>query len=298
MTLEQLKILVAIVEQGSMHAAAEFLYRTQPTLSVSIKKLEEELKVKIFSRENRRMTLTPVGQALYQKSKRILAETQALKDLGKQYAIGNEPLINIAIGVSIPIGLISGVLKSCGQAFPETRLDLLAESGSDGPLDRLKKKEADLAVVTYFEEHPNFESIPLLFFKFFPVAASSHPLAQYDTEIPYEDLKDYVQVILAELENNAKENYWFVDEGRHWRVNDYHTRKDIILEGLGWGTLPDFNIKYELKDNKIKPLKIKNYFHSGKSQICVIRRANELHGPVAQHLWESFLATSLNEGPG
>lgn len=288
MTLDQLRILVQIVEQGSMREAANALYRTQPTLSVAIKKLEEEFNVEIFSRTRRKMELTPIGQAMYLNAKRVLVQADAFESLGQLLAMGNEPEVNIAFDASIPIRFIAEVLKQCEIEFPETRLNLLAEN-LHGTMERLVEEEADLAIVTGFEENPLFRFLPLYKFRFFPVAAITYPLAQYENDIPLEDINDFVQVV---LEDSAKkemdENPRVIENGRSWRVDDYHTKKEIILEGLGWGNLPEFTIKEELKTGQLVPLKIENYYRVGESEICVVCRADQRFGPVVQSLWDSF----------
>ncbi len=292
MTLDQLEVLVKIVEQGSMGAAAEALYRTQPTLSVSIKKLEEEFNVEIFSRSQRRMTLTPIGEAMYQKAKRVLAQAEAFENFGHLLAKGNEPEVNIAFDASIPIRFISGVLKECEANFPETNLNLIGEN-LFGTMERLVEKEADLAVMTYFAESHLLKSLPLIKFQFFPVATSTHPLARYEKEVPLEDLKDYVQVVLEDTARSpTKDNHRVIEGARQWRVNHYETKKEIILEGLGWGNLPDFTIKDELETGQLVPLKIENYYRSGESEICLVRRADHIFGPVVQSLWEMFEAVA------
>lgn len=288
MTLDQLRILATIVEHGSMGEAAKKLYRTQPTLSVAIKKLEEEFNVEIFSRTQRRMTLTSAGQAMYQKAKRVLARAEEFENFGRLLAQGHEPEVKIAFDASIPIWLISKVLKQCEADFPETNLNLFAEN-IYGTMERLVEKEADLAIVTYFEESHLFTALPLLKFRFFPVAAASHPLAQFENEVPFEALLDYVQVVLKDSARKVSdENHLVAANGRSWRVNDYHTKKEIVLEGLGWGNLPDFTIQEELANARLVPLKIENYYRYRESEICVVCRADQIFGPVVQSLWTSF----------
>lgn len=298
MTLDQLQILVKIVETGSMGAAAKALHRTQPTLSVAVKNLEEEFKVVIFSRENQRLTLTSVGQILYQKAKRVLARAEEFEAFGRRLSIGNEPNVKIAFDASIPIRFISAVLKECEAEFPDTDVDLFAEN-LYGTMERLTEKEVDLAVVTYFEANHLFKALPLIKFRFYPIAASTHPLAQYEDEVPFEDLQDYVQVVLKDSARNvSKVSHRVIEGARHWQVNDYQTKKEMILEGLGWGNLPDFTIQKELETQRLVPLKIENYYRSGDSEIYIVCRADQVFGPVVQSLWASFQAVSARSSDG
>lgn len=288
MTLDQLQILVKIVEHGSMGAAAEALYRTQPTLSVAVKKLEEEFGIEIFSRKDRRLILTPIGQAMVQKARRVLERAEEFEHLGRQLAVGNEPNVKIAFDASIPIRLISKVLKQCEVDFPETSLELLAEN-LYGVIERLTEGEVDLAVVAHIAENHLFRSLPLHKFKFYPVAAATHPLNQYENDVPFEDTKEYVQVVLTDsAKKPSDETFRVIEEARQWYVNDVQTKKEIIVEGLGWGTLPDFMIEEELETRQLVPLTIENYYRFGESEIGVVGRADRPFGPVVQSLWNSF----------
>ena len=71
MTLEQIRIFVTVAQKGSLAAAAAALYKTQPTLSVGLKNLEEDLGVQLFSRDQYRMTLSEAGLKLLKTGQRF-----------------------------------------------------------------------------------------------------------------------------------------------------------------------------------------------------------------------------------
>ena len=261
-----------------------------------MKKLEEEFNVEIFSRTQRRMTLTPAGQAMYQKAKRVLERTDEFESFCQQLAVGNEPEVNIAFDASIPIHLISGVLKQCEAEFPQTSFNLFAEN-LFGTIERLTEREADLAIVPHFEENPLFKSLPFFKYRFFPVAAASYPPAQSDDEVSLETMKDYAQVILTDSAKKApSDTYGVLDGGRHWRVNNVQTKKEIIVEGLGWGRLPEFMIQEELETGQVVPLKIENFERFRETEICILCRSEQIFGPVVQYLWDSFQQFSTSRG--
>jgi len=293
MTLDQLLILDKIVEVGSISAAAKALHRTQPTLSVSMKKLEEELELEIFARDNYRTTLTPVGKAIHQKAKRVLERAEELENFGRQLALGNEPEVNIAFEASIPICFISKILKKSERDFPETNLNLVAENLT-GSIEQLMDGKVDLAVIPWFKDNHLLETLPFIKCRLFPVAASSYPPAQYKGEVPLEEMREYVQVILKDsAKNPTKGNYGVIEGARHWIVNNHHTKKDIILEGLGWGSIPEYTIQKELESKKLIPLKIENYYRYQEMEVRVARKVNQPIGPVAQSLWESFQKSTI-----
>ena len=82
MTLEQLKMLVNIADTGGVLAAAEAMNRTQPTVSVAIKKLENELNLQLLARDSYRASLTPAGETLCQQARIILKQSEILSGMG------------------------------------------------------------------------------------------------------------------------------------------------------------------------------------------------------------------------
>lgn len=145
MTLDQLRILVAIADQGSVLAAARALHRTQPTISVAMRKLEDELNLSLFDRSSYRALLTPQGEQLCQHAREILVQVENFHSRAHYLAAGYEPSISMAIEAGYPLPQILGVLQKSEVAYPETRVDLQIEN-IGGALDKLRQAEVDLAI--------------------------------------------------------------------------------------------------------------------------------------------------------
>ena len=79
-----------------------------------------------------------------------------------------------------------------------------------------------------------------------------------------------------------------LEQGRHWLVNDHYTKKEILLDGMGWGRLQQHLISRELEEGKLVPLEIERYESSIDIEIRVARRLGSPPGPVAIDLWEKF----------
>ena len=286
MTLEQLKSLQAIVEGGSLRAAAESLHRTQPTISVAIKNLEEELGLQIFDRDQYRNTLTPQGQKLYEKAKLVLGQAQSFKNLATQLAAGEETEVGIAFTSAIPVAPIISTIRQCKEEFPATRLEVYSENGL-GPLDLLEDGQASILIIPWLQNNDKFESMPFmnLGFRSF-IAADSPLLKEYDV-VPRAVMKKHPQVIISGRKS-SKTSYGVLEGGDQWRVNDYQTKKEIIMQGMGWGSLPEHLIKEELAQGLLAPIKVEGDPEMPKIELRVVRLEGEPVGPVAQRLWELF----------
>jgi DNA-binding transcriptional LysR family regulator len=288
MTLEQLKTLVTIADAGGVLAASEILHKTQPTVSVAIKKLEEELGVKILSRDSYRATLTPVGESLCRQARSILNQSAKFSELAKHLAQGNEPEVRIAIEASCPMPLVLKILSRCEKAFPETEFNLMGET-LWGAFERLELGEADLAISPWFEENLAFETRPLTASSLITVSAPQF-LGSFDKEVlDLSDLTDSVQVGVRDSSRNPRDrSFGYLAEGRHWYVTDHLTKKEILLAGMGWGRLHEHLIEEELRTGRLVPLVIRDYTETVEIEICVARMRETPVGPVAQALWKNF----------
>lgn len=288
MTLEQLKTLVAIADQGGVLAASEALHKTQPTISMAIKKLEEELDVQLLSRDGYRAVLTPAGESLCQQARAILKQSHKLKDMALHLAQGSEPKVSIAIEASCPLPLVLKVLSRCERNFPATQFNLMGET-LWGALERVELGDADLAVSPWFEENLALEKRHITTSKLMTVAAPQFKDRLGDGELELENLKDCVQVVVRDSSRNPHPgSFGYLPEGRHWHVTDHQTKKEIILAGMGWGRLQTHLIKQELETGQLVPLSIRNYDSLMEVDICVARVLGKPSGPVAQALWDDF----------
>jgi DNA-binding transcriptional LysR family regulator len=289
MTLDQLRMLVQVEESGSVLAAAEALYRTQPTVSVAIRKLEDELGLQLLSRDRYRATLTPSGEQFCRQARVLIKQADDMKLAADYMAAGFEPQLNIAIEASCPMPYILDVLKKIEQQYPQTRINLMAEN-IWGALTRLKEGEADIAVSPWFDDDTSLESFTLLHETMLAVASPDFPPLLSGRQLNYGMMKETVQVIVKDSSRNPKEKKLGVlEEGRHWLVNDHYTKKEILLAGMGWGRLQQHLIRRELQEGTLVPLQISRYESSIDIEIRVARRLGSPAGPVASELWQMFM---------
>jgi LysR family hydrogen peroxide-inducible transcriptional activator len=102
MTLTELRYIVAVARERHFGRAAEACFVSQPTLSVAIKKLEDELGTLLFERRSNEITLTAAGERIVSQAQRVLDEAAKVKEIAKQ---GKDPLAGaLRIGVIYTIG--------------------------------------------------------------------------------------------------------------------------------------------------------------------------------------------------
>ena len=161
MTLDQLETFVAIAKEGGLRAAAKVLHKTQPTLSSGIKNLEEEIGILLLDRSSYRVKLTAEGSSLYQKAQDILAQLEQFKIMAREYSMGREPKLSLAIDYLCPLQVLLKVLNKFAQSSSQTKLEMDFEvlAGSE---DKLVNHEANIAITPFISMHSKVE------FKNFP----------------------------------------------------------------------------------------------------------------------------------
>src|SRR5690606_17942124 len=124
MTFDQVLVFHKIIQTGSFKSAAAELHRTQPAISLAIKKLEEEMEVDLFDRSGYRPHLTDHGRAFYERSFKVLQGMSELEGLSLSFRKKEEPEIHISVDGISPLPKLLHVFKNFGEKFPNTKLNL------------------------------------------------------------------------------------------------------------------------------------------------------------------------------
>ena len=253
---------------------------------MAIKNLEEELGLTLFDRGQYRNQLTPQGKTLYEKAKLVLGQAQSFKNLADQLVAGEESEVGIAFTSAIPVSPIIKTIRQCKKEFPRTKLEVYSENGM-GPLDLLENGQASLLIIPWMQNIEHLESMPFMKLRFVSVVAASSPLLEKYDVVPKAVMKTYPQVIISGRKSSTT-SYGILEGGDQWRVNDFQTKKEIIMQGMGWGSLPEHLIQDEIEQGLLAPIKVEGSVKAPSIDVRVVRLDSEPVGPVAQRLWDLF----------
>src|SRR5690606_7533906 len=176
MTLTELKYIVAVARERHFGRAAEACFVSQPTLSVAIRKLEDELGVVLFERGGTEVGVTPLGLKIVEQAQRILEECANLVEMAKQ---GHDPLAGpLRVGVIHTIGpyLLPYLVPTQIKHTPQMPL-LLQENFTDRLLELLRQGEIDCAIVALPLPDTGFAMQELYDEPFLVALPKSHPWA-------------------------------------------------------------------------------------------------------------------------
>lgn len=186
MTLTQIEYIVAVERNGSFVAAAEKCFVTQPTLSMQIQKLEEELGVKIFDRNHHPILATEMGKRILDQAKKVLFERNIIDELissQKDEVIGN---LNVGAIPTVAPSVLPNTLKSIVKKYP--KLDItVSEMNTASIIKSLKEGEIDFGILST----PLFEKSlkeTVLYYEPYVVYASKNHKLLSKKSIKAEDL--------------------------------------------------------------------------------------------------------------
>lgn len=285
-TIDQFKTLSAVVETGSFRAASEKLHKAQSAISYGIKTLEDEYNLILFNREGYRPVLTDAGRSVYQKAKELLSKNEELNQLSEYLAEGKEAEIDLAINGIGPFIEIIKVLKQFTFDNPKTQLKLSVENLS-GTVEKIMEDTVDFGLAETSAWNEQLEKIRWARILFYPVCSPDFYLMQLGRTIQMSDFSNQVQVVVKDSGQHTKATAGVLSNCNHWTVNDFATKKQLILSGLGWGYIPIHQVQDELANKKLVKIKT-NFLENLLIDFFLIKKRNRILKPMATNLWNLF----------
>jgi LysR family hydrogen peroxide-inducible transcriptional activator len=195
MTLTELRYIVAVARERHFGRAAEACFVSQPTLSVAIKKLEEELDCKLFERGSGEISLTPLGEDIIRQAQSVLEQAAAIKEIARR---GKDPLAGpLKLGIIYTIGpyLLPDLVRQAIDRMPQMPL-MLHENFTARLLEMLRSGELDCAIMAEPFPDTGLALAPLYDEPFMVAVPRRHALARRK-RISAEELKAETMLLLG-----------------------------------------------------------------------------------------------------
>lgn len=253
-TLDQLRIFLAVAEEGSFNRAAKRLGRALSVISYGIATLEAQLGVRLFEREgSRRPELTDAGRALLADARAVAGEVDGLMARARGIRQGLETELALAVDVMFPSSVVASVLRDFQAVFPTVDLRLHIEAlGAVAAL--VLDGKTDLAIGgPDIVDHPGLERAVVGHVELVPVAAPGHPLAEA-REIAPGETRQHLQLVLTDRSPLTEGREFSVLSPRTWRLADLGAKHALLLEGIGWGNMPRHAVAGDLAAGRLVEL--------------------------------------------
>ncbi|MDB5841893.1 MAG: oxyR [Herminiimonas sp.] len=251
MTLTELKYVVAVAREKHFGHAAEACFVAQPTLSVAIKKLEDELGVIIFERGGTEISMTPLGAQIVAQAERVLEQTASIKEIAKQ---NKDPLagpFRLGIIYTIAPYLLPQLVKNMIEQVPQMPL-ILQENFTVRLLELLRQGELDAAIMALpFPDHGLL--VQPLYDEPFVVALPKHHQWANRADITTRDLKTETMLLLGnghcfrdQVLEVCPEMSRFSTTGdgiaRTFEGSSLETIRHMVASGIGITVLPQASV--------------------------------------------------------
>ncbi len=299
LSLDQLRVFVAVVETGSFSAAARMLNRAQSAVTYAIQKLETQIGTAVFDRSSYRPTLSREGRILLPQARRIVDDVGRFRAIAQNMARGLEAEVRVLVSATIPMGLLSPALAAFRDAFPtvQVRISSLPFSLAFGrAFPGVLPGEADLRILIDFLLPDDLVRRPITAVELVAVAAASHPLARIRAPLDEGALREDVQIVLSERAEARPGDDRRVVALRTWRVTDPAIQQALIRDGIGWGSLPLPQVAEDLAAGRLVRLAFAEEMSARAVThlpIAAVHRQDEPLGPAGRWLFER-----LGEPPG
>ncbi len=176
MTLNELRYVVAVARERHFGRAAETCFVSQPTLSVAVKKLEDELGVSLFERGGGEVTITSIGEEIVAQAQRVLEEAEGVKRLARQGAKALSGPLRLGAIYTVGPYLLPQLIPLVMELAPDMPL-VIEENFTATLAERLKRGDLDVIVVSLPFDEPGILTRPLYDEPFVVLLPSSHPWA-------------------------------------------------------------------------------------------------------------------------
>ena len=196
MTLNELKYIVAVAKEKHFRKASETCFVSQPTLSVAIKKLEEELGVILFERRKQDVLITPIGQKIIKIAENMLEQSKSIKQLAQESQGNLSTELKIGAIYTIAPYLLPKLIPSFQKHAPNVPV-IIEENYTHVLAEKLQTGEIDIAILSLPFEEPNIETFTLYEEPFKIILPKQHPFIKDDNQIEVDEIKDETILLLG-----------------------------------------------------------------------------------------------------
>ncbi|MGN0343172.1 MAG: LysR family transcriptional regulator [Roseburia sp.] len=253
MTILQLKYVIAIANSISMREAASKLFVSQPALSATIRELEEELRIKIFDRTNKGISLTEQGSEFLSYAKQAVSQYELIED---RYIEKDREKRHFSVSMQHYVFAVHAFVNTIRKCDASKYVYSVHETRTDEVLTNVRDLKSEIGVIAYSKSNENImkklfreyqlDFCPLMVRETFAYVWKEHPLA-HKKEISLEDLREYPCVSFDQSSDNefylSEEALGNYDFDKLIKSNDRATSAEIMAElngySIGTGIMTD-----------------------------------------------------------
>lgn len=280
-TLEQWRILQAVVDYGGYAQAAQKLNKSQSSLNHAVAKLQHQLGIELLEVKGRKAYLTPQGEVLLRRSRHVTQAVNELEQLANNLEQGWEPTLTIAREIVYPMQTL---VKALSEFLPDSRGTriIMLDSVITGTQELIQQQKVDIAICAGVTPK-GFLSEPLCEQELYLVCHPSHPLAALESIEDDKLLAQHLQIVIKDTGVQSNVDIGWLKAEQRWTVANFHEAKVILLQGIGFCWLPAELVETELNNRELVRLHLQG---SDKRRIMLslVIPNRDRQGPASQRL--------------
>jgi DNA-binding transcriptional LysR family regulator len=284
MEFMQLEMFVTVVNESSVCRAAERVGRTQPAVSIALRKLEDEIGAPLFDKTNRQdAKLTQTGEMLYEFALRLLnLRSEALTAIDD---LNNLRMGKLRVGANESVSLyLLPTLTSCFQKnYPNVKIEVKCQN-SDSLLQDLKERRLDIALLSHIPEDNEFDATPIMRDELVLITSPQHPLAKRDG-VSIKDLCNE-SFIAEDVASPWRKKFVEAFRKQQTPLNiivdnaPIETIKKMVEMNLGVGFVPLMCVQEEIERGKLALVNLNDF--QQERTLWVVQRKRAVHSFAAK----------------
>lgn len=292
-TLEQWRMLKAVVDSGGFAKAAELVHKSPSSVNHAVQKLQKQLGVRVLEVRGRRAELTLAGEVLLRRAGQLLDEAVDVEELASALGSGLQTDLTLAVDQIVPQAVVVDALREFAGHCPKTRVVVHQTLAERGP-DLLEAGRVDLLVGARVPG--GVPSEPLGRVRMICVAHHSHPLARSGVPLEKRDLRHGRHVVIRDLTDGLFADSGWLGAEQRWTVEHMETALHIVEAGIAFAWLPECLVREGLDRGRLRALDLE----IGSTEVIPFALAfadRERAGLAVLTLAETLVAAFANRQP-
>jgi DNA-binding transcriptional LysR family regulator len=242
-TLEQWRMLKAVVDAGGFAKAAELVHKSPSSINHAVQKLQTQLGIALLEVRGRKAELTPAGVTMLRRAGHLLDEARDMESLANALSGGIKSELSLAVDQIVPLAVVIDALEAFSRRFPNTRVQL-HECVLDGGPALLRAGQVDLLLGPTIPSGFLGEWMGQV--RMICVAHRSHPLATQSGRLSLRDLRHARQVVVRDSSVLQAADAGWLEAEQRWTVGHMSTALSIVASGFAFAWLPECLVRESL----------------------------------------------------
>lgn len=284
--IEQLRMFIETIEQGSFSACAKKLGKVQSAISQGIANLEIDLDVQLFDRSTRKPSLTADGERLKPYAEAILHQVNEFQAVVDSINKDEEALIRLTLDNALLMPELTEILARFDKMFPTTSVELNTTSSVE-VVEQVRLGKADIGLMlTGLGFNKAVDLCFIGHLPFFAVCSADYPLAGLP-RLNVGDLTAHKQIVLRSDKEDKTEMSPLLSASLWW-ANDFLNIKALVTQGLGWSYMPVHLVQQDIQQATLCKLDLTFDHKIWSPPVDLVTEKNHSRGPAQEWLFEAL----------